>query len=335
MIIVLEGPDGCGKSTLAHQLDEELTKQGHDTVVLKFGQPTLECPFEEYEKTLYPHIEAGKTIICDRLHLGERVYGPLLRGHDRLGNDAAWRHVELFLAAHNALVVFPTTPYSELKQRLQRRGDDLISLEQLPNIVSCYEDVLEHTMLNILFVYLRPDDQVMKVLSTIRNRPTYDTSPSTYIGRPNSVDLLICGEQRSDLPDPEFWSAFIPRPKSSGFYLLECLPDPLWRFTGLVNSCEEDVFHRWHTLGEPPVIALGRNASRALVQQAVPHSIVPHPQYVRRFFHKSLMEYGVLIDEVHKSTYPGHVLDAGGWRGEDALEFLEGLAPLKFQTIKQ
>lgn len=329
MIIILEGPDGCGKSTLAAQLHEAID----DSVIVKFGQPTLECPFEEYEKTLYPHIEAGKTIICDRLHWGERVYGPLLRGHDRLGNDAAWRHVELFLAAHGAFVVVPLVWDGELQRRLTLRGDDLITLEQVSEITASYNEIiLNDTMLDVICPSF---DEFNNVLNVTMHRRRHRRWPlSTYIGRPNGVDLLLCGESRAGLPPHEFRSAFVPRPKSSGFYLLECLPDHLWSDTGFINACEEDVFHRWFALGEPITIALGRNASRALVEQAVPHSVVPHPQYVRRFYHKQLKEYGRLINEVFKSTFSGHVIDAGGWRGEDIIDFLEGLPPLKFQTIK-
>lgn len=332
MIIIVEGPDGCGKSTLVRELNDNIS----GSQVIHFGPPDpidLD-PFLQYEKILYPYIEQGNTIICDRSHWSERVYGPLLRGHDRLGNAAAWRHVELFLAAHDAFVVVPDVSIKELQQRLTKRGDDLITPAQVPEIWDAYQSVIwEETRLDIINLPLdRLLNQVFRFIE--RRRTPHIHGPSTYVGDPVLLDLLLCGEQRNDLPEPEFWSSFVPRPKSSGFYLLECMPDPLWRYTGLVNACEEDVFHRWHALGEPPVIALGRNASRALVQQAVPHSIVPHPQYVRRFFHKKINHYGDLIEAVSQVTAPGVVYDAGGWRGEDAFDFVNDLEPLKFQTIK-
>lgn len=79
-VIVLEGPDGGGKSFLA----KELERIGYK--VLPFGVP----PFEVQKDTrkmldffripLEQAMEEHPYVVCDRLHLSDYIYGPLMRG---------------------------------------------------------------------------------------------------------------------------------------------------------------------------------------------------------------------------------------------------------------
>ena len=78
--ILLEGPDGAGKSSLAQQLSR------------RYGIPVHHEGPPPQNIVLYYHIlgtiehyrKSG--VVFDRLALSESIYGPLLRGTDRLGN---------------------------------------------------------------------------------------------------------------------------------------------------------------------------------------------------------------------------------------------------------
>lgn len=81
MIIIIEGPDGAGKTTLAHKLATCLNLKYHHE-----GPPPVDIPpLDHYLGVLekYRHC----SVVIDRFALGERVYGPALRGGDRLGQD--------------------------------------------------------------------------------------------------------------------------------------------------------------------------------------------------------------------------------------------------------
>ena len=69
------------------------------------------------------------------------------------------------------------------------------------------------------------------------------------------------------------------------------------RWLGIANACEEDIGKLWETLGRPAVVALGRAAAEQCRQAELPHGVVPHPQYVRRFHHHHGRRYGAMIRE--------------------------------------
>ena len=77
--IVLEGPDCAGKTTLA----KELEKCGYRYI---HNGPPGNNPYIDYSNQLIHAGYSGPTVF-DRLHVGEMVYGPILRGHSRITMD--------------------------------------------------------------------------------------------------------------------------------------------------------------------------------------------------------------------------------------------------------
>ena len=83
MIIVLEGPDGVGKTTLVESL--ETLHQG-STLVVNHGPPSDVPPAVEYFDSITNAIEQppDRLVVFDRLHIGELVYGSILRDGPRI-----------------------------------------------------------------------------------------------------------------------------------------------------------------------------------------------------------------------------------------------------------
>ena len=80
-VIILEGPDGGGKTTLATWLKRE-----HGFSYVHAGPPTEPADMlAEYGAQLWKALHGRKNVVFDRLHLGELVYGPVLRDCDGLG----------------------------------------------------------------------------------------------------------------------------------------------------------------------------------------------------------------------------------------------------------
>jgi hypothetical protein len=102
-LVVIEGPDGGGKSTLAKAIQDRYGfGYRHEGPPPKGADPLL-----YYQARLFDAmLEALRTkgVVLDRFALGERVYGPLLRGADNLG-DAGWGTIDRCLQAVGAVQI--------------------------------------------------------------------------------------------------------------------------------------------------------------------------------------------------------------------------------------
>lgn len=151
MFIILEGPDGAGKSTLARNLTYTLSQRySTDSVTLLHkGPPTLPS-LEEYRAPLYDYIPgAGNHIVCDRWHVGELVYPPVL-GRESDMSLAIFRQIEIFLHWQRAIIVHVTAKPEVLGRRLITRGDALIKNEMLPEILKNYKQALNMSILPVI-----------------------------------------------------------------------------------------------------------------------------------------------------------------------------------------
>lgn len=141
MMIVLEGCDGSGKTTLARQLAKV-----YDIPIHHEGPPPANLDaVEHYERVIRMYanlIENGaiKGVVFDRLAFGERIYGPVYRGFDRLGVDG-WADISRALDSHSAHQVFCKPEYTVCRDnwRARRTEEMLVSEDQLRAVYDSYE----------------------------------------------------------------------------------------------------------------------------------------------------------------------------------------------------
>lgn len=121
MIIIIEGPDGSGKTTLA----EKLSKQTKYPIIHR-SQPKTEeekkLMMGEYLQT----IRSGKNMIFDRCWYSEMAYGPVMRDDSVISYPEMYELEEL-LAKSGALIIYATGAKAALWQRCQKRGEDYIT----------------------------------------------------------------------------------------------------------------------------------------------------------------------------------------------------------------
>lgn len=139
MLIVCEGVDGAGKSTLIDQLEEHLPYDRTDTRHL--GPPEGD-PLEECLTVIRGYRpREGMHLLVDRLHLGELVYGPIFRGESKLAGVGAGI-VNQRLSALGGLLVFVDAPLAVLESRVDTRGDDYVKQHQLGQIRDGYHKIV-------------------------------------------------------------------------------------------------------------------------------------------------------------------------------------------------
>jgi gluconate kinase len=297
--VALEGVDGAGKSTLASELAETLGAE-----VRHFG-PLRQDPLKEYVLDVQ-NIPATPGVIFDRYHIGEDVYGPLYRGGSAM-TRAQRRWIDLWGLSRGVTLFHVTQPLEVIERRLAARGEDFLKPEDVAHVLEAFERETKESPLYAGDV--SPGTQAYEVgrlamlakYNETRANRIYERYPS-FVGDPVPRVLLV-GEKRGGTPPYEHTSCFLPTSTSSGSFLLGALHYLTWKTVAMVNGVEEgerlpDLLNE---LAFPPVVALGREASRELTKRGIDHAGVPHPQYVRRFFNSRQQDYGILIDEVTKT----------------------------------
>lgn len=314
VLCIVEGSDGAGKTTIAQRISALLAGADLTSELLHRG-PLKRSAIDEYELDLEDYWPgSGQHIICDRWHLGEHVYGPVLRGKSSM-TIPQQRHIEMFLMRRGALLVHVIAPQNEIMRRVNERGDDLIAAHQISDIVARYHQVLFESTMAVLPVWSPADDGMLtmaiNIAMNLESLAIPLTSFNTYVG-PIAPAVLLLGETRSiRAGHPVERSAFVPRPNTSGDFLLRYLTDDVAMTCGVANALEEDIGLLWERLGEPLIVALGREAERQCNQAELLCGVVPDPQFMRSFHHGKGKEYGQLIREaaLHQRDVTSALID--------------------------
>jgi len=318
MLIIIEGPDCSRKSTLAGLLRQEIDRRTRDEyVTLLHAGPPTQHPLDEYVTPLLTYRpETSRHVICDRWHLGELVY-PSVFGRSSQCDDAVFRYVELFLQSRGAYLVVVTPEVDELRECLERRGDEPGELDRVESVRDGFIRVATHTTLPM--TWLKDETLTVDVTWSIINDASAAAlgahslnNFTTYVG-PRYPRRLLVGDVRKTGTDPDdLRPAFMPYPATSGHYLMRALSDASADAVGVVNGCDvDDALQVWLTLNQPQLVTLGRNAQRVTRawfnhvrrdgQYPLPIE-VPHPQWQRRFDHHNLANYRSLMMGLPRGT---------------------------------
>lgn len=146
-VIILEGPDGSGKTTLANSLEKLFTQSGDAVWQWHYGpHDPNKSSIEEYLDPLVEWVndfcdEEHNVLIVDRFHIGEMIYGPVLRGASRMSHDDKNR-IDEYLEHIGALLLYVRPSRDVILQRFGARGDDLVKVAQLDDIIRRYDFTL-------------------------------------------------------------------------------------------------------------------------------------------------------------------------------------------------
>jgi Cdc6-like AAA superfamily ATPase len=161
MIIIVEGTDGVGKTTLTKEIAKTFNfKYYKEDITYQQRLSSDYNGFEHYFKLLQSLYLSNENIICDRLHLGEFV-NPLIYkdGRDPLTVKEI-SEIE-FHIRDNAILIGCFTDIEFIKNSLIVRGDDIAKVENIKYMTFLY-------------------DLVINDISTIKNKILWDLQKDRY-----------------------------------------------------------------------------------------------------------------------------------------------------------
>lgn len=151
MIIIIEGPDGAGKSRLAEQLARQT---GYP--IIHRTQPKTEAEKELMMQGYLEAIQLGKNAIFDRCWYSEIVYGKVMRDKSCITWPQMYA-LEERVAKNGGIVIYCTGPRAELWKRCQKRGETYItSKDQFNSICEGYDELFNdapHHIPVVSYVY--------------------------------------------------------------------------------------------------------------------------------------------------------------------------------------
>lgn len=318
MLIVVEGTDASGKTTLVSEIQKQLKDLFPNRSIEFFhkskpDEMSRRWVLNDYVISIENSNWLERVGIADRWHWGEITYAPIKRpesstdGYGLLG-IAGWRWVELFLASRGVSQIWLYQPLEVIKQRLSTRGDDYVSVNELDQILAQYRKAGSETATDFSIIEPEPNslDKISYLAKEIIDASYYNASKAKklcdfpwYIGQPDPQVLLVGDTQNvKNKYGRETILPFMPVDGNSGDFLLSSLPNKFWKTVGIINVNDPHVTQvdeLWHVLRRPKIIALGRLAEKGLKAHGFNDSqyvVLPHPQHVRRFFNSRKLDYG-------------------------------------------
>lgn len=148
MLIVIEGPDRVGKSTLARAINDEIERRGRRSMLLHRGAPAPnDIALLDYALPISTYAPGGsdfdeRSMVCDRLHVGDLTYGPIYRGETRQ-TKAMVEYTDALIVARGGLRVYVTADCELIKLRIRAEGEDnsYLKIKDVEAIVNKYEQV--------------------------------------------------------------------------------------------------------------------------------------------------------------------------------------------------
>lgn len=120
MVIIIEGPDGSGKTTLANKIAKQT---GY--ILLHRTQPKSEEEKKNMMTEYLQVIKAGKNVVMDRCWYSEMVYGPVMRDNSVISYPEMYE-LEKLLCRKGGLIIYCTDKPDVLWRRCQERGEEYI-----------------------------------------------------------------------------------------------------------------------------------------------------------------------------------------------------------------
>lgn len=281
-IIILEGPDGGGKTTLARGFEDLGWRYKHDG-----PPPAGRNNIAYYLEVLNEAMVSPLNTVFDRLWLGERIYGPVVRHMDTIGEEGQ----RLFMRLHTSkeIVQYICIPQYDVAIenyiiKMKDKTDYLKSASLFKEVYKRYVDwAYTNAAMHEMYDYQKG----------LNEWPDLDILPEGTVGSPSAKYLFI-----GDAPNhPSIDVPFHALGGSSGYFnqaLTNCgirERDLALSNAHRPNGKQHDVYEIIKSLpGLQHIFLMGNKADEWFMRKkAIPMEMnvrihmIPHPSYMKRF----------------------------------------------------
>lgn len=321
MIIILDGPDGTGKTTLAQELCKAF-----DARYLHLTYRWKDKIFDYHTAAMRFAARSKKPIVIDRWWPSEAVYAKAYRGgsewplQGRMCDRVAKKYgamyiyclpdsVEAAVAHHAKLKATREEMYEDISDvaslYLKLTGgestheDDGQYIDQLIRTggVQWHDDVMTYTISewgHCMDLFIERVAQRMDAYRGLQYQPALEYDNWNMLGHMNSAEYLIVGER----VNPKFRELYWPFYDygNSSLHLTQAmhklnLDERLFMYC---NAYDHDGKYNWMIddlldQANLKIITLGQIAENAMSKHNV-HAPLPHPSWIKRFGKVDLVE---------------------------------------------
>lgn len=303
-VVILEGPDGGGKTTLAKKLVEAGFEYKHE------GPPPDGVDLISYYlRVLQDSLLSFKHVVHDRLWLGERIYGPIARGEDRIGDEGQILFERLYRSKPiHQYICSPEYGIAKTNylEKIRDKNDYLKSEVMWESVYKDYDKWLERNLLGSKFNY-STDDYQMIIDRILDFKVILNNLPEGTIGSPKAKYLFIGDKPNHLTIDVPFFSV-----RGSSGYLNKALKLADIKEEDLALSNAKSATGEKHsfdsTLKKLPnlekIFLMGNIAKewyfRQVTHETCETKFIPHPSYLKRFRgHNPQVMADIIIEEIY------------------------------------
>lgn len=285
MLIVIEGPDRVGKSTLASTLRTRMIAGLNRRVVSvhrgapKDGDHPLRdyaSPISSYSPTT-PKDRMTHSMVTDRWHMGDLVYGPIYRGECRQTVEMV-SYVDALITARGGVRVHMTANPDLIVKRIREEGEETsyLKIDDVLGVVEAFHQVCEDIWITVDTTKwtseadtVRVADELLSVAGKLETTALpIALADSDYVGalRPRFLIVGTDTEAEYHRAHPQArdartsYAAYTPWEGSVAEYLIGCVLDSglsLSTNAGITKTNGFSLRALHGALGKPRIIALG------------------------------------------------------------------------------
>ncbi len=299
-MIIIEGQNGTGKTTLCHELEKQFNLQ-YLKIIKNAQTDTSKLNYKFYIEN---STNLPQNILFDRFHFGEVVY-PILKNDGRQQLKIYQQHaIERILNNRGALIIWCQASKEFIKTAFEKRGEDFIEFSQSDKEFELFNKAYNNSIMTKLIYSpefsIEEKEQFLNKLKIIYNNLQkeadllFDYQSS---GKFIKNLIMLVGDKFNiniTLPNLHAFSDY----KGSSEYLQQALYlsgySSQYYLTNS-NKSEHLFLEEYYNLSPKIIISLGINSSNFLNKIGIPHKSLVHPQYYKRFINSNPIYYGNLL----------------------------------------